>query len=441
MRVRLANVSFSFGVDRRYADESTTRGETLLYMNQYMEHLKQQLKDVNEGGEVIVVATDSIRIHLEAKMVQYYEDDLRAINPNAKLRFIETWGLVGTIFCDVTKMLVPAAARAAESREGHFREFGKLSTNRNPDKSIVVNGPDQQKQNDIKARGRVIQKMYTDKSDCELYNHIKTTRELGDKLMNYLSTKMVEVETSSERAPKSLLEVFREKWNSLAMEEDSETAATAFQQFYQENETHMQGFLQKYDLPDIFDVIYVRTSTSEKSNPPDYQIGINFAAAEMENGKLNRPNITIYDSGKRRNRTSNPGFVALMVLICTGKVRHTIMLNPVRASSEPTEDMLMMELFTRCNNKSKDAKQLFSECIGKDANELVRAEHARQKVSKQIHDTYYKKIRELEDKLISEVDKILYKEMKLIYTARITKLSGGVNDDTDEDESDEDDVV
>ena len=97
--------------------------------------------------------------------------------------------------------------------------------------------------------------------------------------------------------------------------------------------------------------------------------------------------------------------------------------------------MLMMELFTQCN-KSKDAKQLFSECIGKDAKELVRAEHARQKVSKQIHDIYDKKIRELEVELISEVDKTLYNEMKLIYTTQITLLKRGINDDTDEDESD-----
>lgn len=150
MKVRLANVFFSFGVDRRYADESTTRGETLLYMNQCMKHLKQQLKDVD--GEVIVVATDSIRIHLKAKMVQHYEDDLRAINPNAKLRFIETWGLVETVFCEVTKMLVPAAAKAAENREGHLGLLRELSTNRNPDKSIVVSKQDKKKNRYQKER-------------------------------------------------------------------------------------------------------------------------------------------------------------------------------------------------------------------------------------------------------------------------------------------------
>lgn len=172
---------------------------------------------------------------------------------------------------------------------------------------------------------------------------------------------------------------------------------------------------------------------AEKQQPPDYQIGINFAAAEQDNNDKNiRPNITIYDSGKKRGNIGNPGFVALMVLICTGKVHRTVMLNPARASSEPTEDMLMMELFTQCN-KSKDAKQLFSECIGKDAKELVKAEHARQKFMKGIHDLYDQEIRELadSDKLVSDIDKILYKEMKLIYQTRPRKQT---YDDKDTDE-------
>ena len=312
-----------------------------------------------------------------------------------------------------------------------FREFGKVSTQMNPDKSIVVSGPDQQKQDNIKARGREIQELYKGDKSSELKTHIGKTKELGKELMHYLSSKMVLVETSSGCATKSLLEVFRDKWNSLAMKEDSETAATAFQQFYQENKAHMQGFFQKYDLPDIFDVNYVRTSSAEKKQPPDYQIGINFAAAELDNNDKNiRPNITIYDSGKKRNHTGNPGFVALMVLICTGKVRRTIMLNPVRASSEPTEDMLMMELFTQCN-KSKDTKQLFSRCIGKDAKQLVKAEHARQKFKKGIYEMYDQEIRELADKLVSDIDKILYKEMKLIYHTRHGKQ---MYDDTDIDE-------
>ena len=146
VRVRLANVFFSFGVDRRYADECTTRGETLLYIN----HLKKQLEDVDGGGEVIVVATDSIRIHLNAVMVQLYEDSLKAIYPNTKLRFIETWGLDGTVFDKKAKMLVPAAARAAQDRQEGLEYLGEFSTSKNPDKSIVVSGPDQQKQNNIR---------------------------------------------------------------------------------------------------------------------------------------------------------------------------------------------------------------------------------------------------------------------------------------------------
>ena len=424
VRVCLTNVFFSFGVDRRYADESTTRGEALLYMN--------QLKDID--GEVIVVATESIRIHLKAKMVQHYEDDLRAINPNVKLRFIETWGLVDTVFDERAEMLVPAAAKAAQDRQAALELLGELSTQKNPDKSIVVSGPDQQKQNNIKARGTEIQELYKGDESSELKTYIGKTKELGDKLMNYLSNKQVEVETSSGRhATKSLHEVFREKWNSLAMKEDSETAATAFQQFYQENEAHMQDFLRKYDLPDMFDVNYVRTSDAENRQPPDYQIGINFATVELDNNnKLNRPNITIYDSGKKRGNIGNSGFVALMVLICTGKVHRTVMLNPARASSEPTEDMLMMELFMQCN-KSKDAKrkQLFSECIGKDAKELVKAERARQKSMKGVHDLYDQEIRELVDRLVADIDKILYKEMSLIYQTRFRKQ---IHDDKDTDE-------
>jgi len=204
VRVRLSNVFFSFGVDRRYADESTTRGEALLYM--------KHLKDID--GEVIVVAADSIRIHLEAKMVQYYEDDLRAINPNVKLRFIETWGLVDTVFDKRAEMLVPAAAKAAQDRQAGLELLGELSTQKDPDKSIVVSGPDQQKQNNIKARGREIQELYKGDESSELKTHIGKTEELGDELMDYLSDKQVEVETSSGRCvTKSLLELFRDKWN------------------------------------------------------------------------------------------------------------------------------------------------------------------------------------------------------------------------------------
>lgn len=60
--------------------------------------------------------------------------------------------------------------------------------------------------------------------------------------------------------------------------------------------------------------------------------------------------------------------------------------------------MLMMELFTQCN-KSKHTKQLFSKCIGQDAKTLVKAEHARQKLTKGIHETYNQEISELVDSL------------------------------------------
>ena len=121
---------------------------------------------------------------------------------------------------------------------------GEYSTQRNPDKTIVVSGPDQQRQNNIKVRGRVIQKLYKGDGNSELKTHIGKTKNLGEELMKYLSTKKVEGDT--------LLKVFRDKWNSLAMEKNSEKAAIAFKQFYQENETHMKDFLQRHDLPEMF---------------------------------------------------------------------------------------------------------------------------------------------------------------------------------------------
>ena len=400
VRVRLANVFFSFGVDRRFADESTAIGETILYISN---HIKRQLKDVKED-EVFVVAADSIRIHLDEDKVQQYEETLHAIHPNAKLRFIETWGLVQLEEGKETNF---AVAQAASDRVGCIEDLGEYSTQRNPDKTIVVSGPDQQRQNNIKVRGRVIQKLYKGDGNSELKTHIGKTKNLGEELMKYLSTKKVEGDT--------LLKVFRDKWNSLSMEKNSEKAAIAFKQFYQENETHMKDFLQRHDLPEMFFVNYVRTTNAEKKDPPDYQIGINFAAAELDNNnKLNRPNITIYDSGKRRNDMGNPGFVAMMVLICTGRVGYTVMLNPVRASSEPTEAFNMFEL---CR-KPKDTKQLFSECIGKDAKDLVEAEQYRRFMTAQYHKKYQDTIKSLEKLLITEIDKIIYEEMSLIYKTR-----------------------
>ena len=146
VRVRLANVFFSFGVDRRFADESTAIGETILYMTN---HIKCQLKDVKED-EVFVVAADSIRIHVEADMVQQYEETLHAVHQNAKLRFIETWGLVDLEEGAETNF---AVARAAKDREGCLEKLREYCDQRNPDKSILVSGKDQQTQNDIRARG------------------------------------------------------------------------------------------------------------------------------------------------------------------------------------------------------------------------------------------------------------------------------------------------
>ena len=60
---------------------------------------------------------------------------------------------------------------------------------------------------------------------------------------------------------------------------------------------------------------------------------------------------------------------------------------------------------------------------------LVEAEHARQKLLKGIYEMYDQEIRELADKLVSDIDKILYKEMKLIYQTRHRKQ---IYDDTDE---------
>ena len=410
VRVRLANVFFSFGVDRRFADESTAIGETILYMSN---HIKRQLKDVKED-EVFVVAADSIRIHLEADMVQLYEETLHAVHQNAKLRFIDTWGLVDLEEGVETNF---AVARAVKDREGCLKKLREISTQRNPDKSIVVSGPDQQKQNNIIARGTEIRELYKGDESSELKTYIGKTENLGEELMKYLSNKKVEVETSSGRGTKSLLQVFRDKWNSLAMEEDSEEAAEEFQKFYLVNKEHMQDFLQRHDLPEIFDVNYVRTSKKEEKQPPDYQIGINFAAAEKDNNDK-RPNITIYDSGKDRKDTGNPGFVLLMVLICTGRVGRTIMLNPVRASAEPTEVLNMMDLFELCSQSKDAAKQLFSECVGKLSRDLVMAEHYRILMTDMFNENYQNTIESLEEKLVSKIDMILYNEMKLIYNTR-----------------------
>lgn len=125
--------------------------------------------------------------------------------------------------------------------------------------------------------------MYKAKSDCEVKTHIKKTMNFGEALMDYLSNTKVNIIIEKKPITTILLELFRDKWKSLAMEEDSETAATAFQQFYLDNKAHMKDFLQRDDLSEIFDVNYVRTTEAEKRQPPDYQIGINFAAAEMDN--------------------------------------------------------------------------------------------------------------------------------------------------------------
>jgi len=411
VRVRLANVFFSFGVDRRFADESTAIGETILCMTN---HIKRQLKDVKED-EVYVVAADSIRIHLEADMVQQYEEILHAIYPNAKLRFIETWGLVDLEKGKETNF---AVARAVKDREGCLERLGEHSTKNNPDKSIVVSKKDQQTQNDI--RKREIHNLYDDnKSDCELKTHIRKTEELGEVLMDYLSNKKVNIIIEEKKKKTvTLLVLFRDKWNSLAMEKDSEEAAKEFQKFYLDNKEHMQDFLQRHDLPEIFDVNYVRTSKVEKYQSPGPQIGINFAAAEKDNNKK-RPDITIYDSGKDRKETGKPGFVATMILICTGRVGRTIMLNPVRASAEPTEVLNMLGLFELCS-QSEDSKQLFSECVGKVTKDLVMAEHYRILMTAKFHEKYQNTIKSLEEKLVSkiDIDKILYKEMRLIYNTR-----------------------
>ena len=102
--------------------------------------------------------------------------------------------------------------------------------------------------------------------------------------------------------------------------------------------------------------------------------------------------------------------------------KNRIISDPARASSEPTESLMMMDLFKLCN-KSKDTKQLFSECIGKDAKKLVEAEHDRQKLFKGVHEMYDQEIRELVDKLVADIDKILYKEMKLIYQSRLGHMN------------------
>ena len=112
--------------------------------------------------------------------------------------------------------------------------------------------------------------------------------------MTYLSNTKVDIIIEQKSITTTLLELFRDKWKSLAMEEDSEEAAKEFRQFYLDNEKHMKDFLQRNDLPGIFDVNYVRTSKVEKRQPPGHQIGINFAAAEEDNNDK-RPNITIYD--------------------------------------------------------------------------------------------------------------------------------------------------
>ena len=106
------------------------------------------------------------------------------------------------------------------------------------------------------------------------------------------------------------------------------------------------------------------------------------------------------------------------------------MLNPARASSEPTEVWNMMELFELCRKSkdeklllelcrnSKDEKQLFSECIGKDPKGLVEAEQYRMQMTLQYHKKYKDTIKSLEKRLlvsVSEIDKIIYKEMRLIY--------------------------
>jgi len=408
---------------------SRHQGERALALGMLRDAL---VNDENDRGTTFVVATDSIRIGSDPITVSMVETMINY--QNATLQFIATWGLVNeeSVKTDDGEeergVLIAAKEREDEMRQV-VRDYG---SSKNAGKSVEASPKGKEKQILIKKEQKKIRKtMATNTSITHAAN-------LGISFMKHLGWK-TEQRKNSEDNKKCVLGKFINKWyDEVPVKEGTDQAARKFTEFYEENKTdvNIDAFLRKNGISDIEELVasYART-TEKKMGYPDSQITMN-CAAECILHEGNMPDITICDLGKNRDTIGNPGFVALMILACSGRVKHVVMTTPVRASSELKELDVMKELGDTLKTNTDDF-YIFSECIGKDHNKLFRAEHNRREAISKAHETYRRKIAELVGKL-SKVDKELYDCMKSIYESCPTRYIEDVAyEEVEEEEVDE----
>ena len=420
VRVNVARVFISIGVDRRVAEESRALAE--------INHFLLSTGD----DDVLVVAADSMRLGLYSKKVVQTERIIKTINNNAEVRFIETWGLVND---DEGQELHSELTKAVEKREDDLRDVSKTFSKMNAGKSVKG---DKAKQKLVKKKKKEIRKTLSTNTS------ITTAADLGVLLMKHLGWD-TELRKNSTDNNNSVLGKFINKWIEL-VREGTDQAARKFTEFYEENKTdvNIDGFLDKNGISNIEELVVSLARTSYKHHAyPNGQIAMNCASEFiLHNG--NMPAITICDLGKQRDTIGNPGFVAVMILACSGRVKRVVMSTPVRASSEIEELNIMKDL-----EKDEDFFT-FSECIGKDHRELFQAELDRKAKIAEIWADFKSEITRLEGKLLKTDDaRRLYFNMKRIYGQRLRRYlddaayayeesdEGGEEGESDEEESDE----
>ena len=386
VRVNVARVFISIGVDRRVAEESRALAE--------INHFLLSTGD----DDVLVVAADSMRLGLYSKKVVQTERIIKTINNNAEVRFIETWGLVND---DEGQELHSELTKAVEKREDDLRDVSKTFSKMNAGKSVKG---DKAKQKLVKKKKKEIRKTLSTNTS------ITTAADLGVLLMKHLGWD-TELRKNSTDNNNSVLGKFINKWIEL-VREGTDQAARKFTEFYEENKTdvNIDGFLDKNGISNIEELVVSLARTSYKHHAyPNGQIAMNCASEFiLHNG--NMPAITICDLGKQRDTIGNPGFVAVMILACSGRVKRVVMSTPVRASSEIEELNIMKDL-----EKDEDFFT-FSECIGKDHRELFQAELDRKAKIAEIWADFKSEITRLEGKLLKTDDaRRLYFNMKRIY--------------------------
>jgi len=414
VKVNVKQVFLSVGLDRRQGERSLA----LMMLRQAL------ITDKDDRGKTFVVATDSIRIGSNQKLVSRAETMIN--NHNATLQFIETWGLVKkeSVKTDDGKdKKEKGVLIAVKEREEGLKQVGRdYGTNKNPGASVKG---DKVKQELVKKKQKKIRETMSTNTS------ITIAAKLGVLFMEHLGFK-TEQRKNSEENRDSVLGTFIKKWQEI-VKEGTDQAAGKFIEFYEKNkaDVNIDAFLRDNGISKEELVASYARATHKRHGYPNSQITMN-CAAECILYEGNMPDITICDLGKHRDTIGNPGFVALMILACSGRVKRVVMTTPVRASSELKELDVMKELKDTLK-KNTDDFYIFSECIGKDHNALFLAEHNRRKAIRKAHETYHRRIAELVGEL-SESEKSLYNHIRSIYESYPTRFIEDVAYEDDEEE-------